>query len=147
MIAISASKIRVFMLAALLGMALSFLSPAFAATAGVRAYLIDLNTKEVTALETFGGTLDIPFAVNEAGQGAGASRTPPPSQFHAFVTASMLSASLTLAPGKPGINDVGQVVGRTKTDQPFITDPHGSGITFWRHWQHQQMELTIPGRW
>jgi probable HAF family extracellular repeat protein len=130
MITISASKIRVFVLAAVLSLCLGLLSPAFAATVGTRAYLIDLNTKEVTALETFGGTWDIPFAVNEAGQVAGASQTPPPSQFHAFVTGFNASGIIDLGPGEAhGINDAGQVVGRTRTGQTFITGPNGSGIT------------------
>jgi probable HAF family extracellular repeat protein len=130
MVAVPAFKIRVFVLAAILSMALGYLSPAYAATVGVRAYLIDLNTKEATPLENFGGSWDIPFAINEAGQVAGASRTPPPSQFHAFVTGSNASGIIDLGPGEAhGINDAGQVVGRTKTDQPFITGPNGSGIT------------------
>jgi probable HAF family extracellular repeat protein len=143
MTAIPASKIRVFVLATVLSLCLGFLSPASAATIGVRAYLIDLNTREVTALEALnesrGQVVATPSAINEAGQVAGASWARP-FTFHAFVTGTKGTGITDLGAGFAfGINDAGQVVGVSEThdqahnavigEHAFVTGPNGMGLT------------------
>ena len=62
MITILASKIRVFVLAALLGMALCFLSPTYAVSG---AFIVDLNSKEITPIGPLGGSARFPYGINE----------------------------------------------------------------------------------
>jgi probable HAF family extracellular repeat protein len=136
MITISTFKIRIFVQAAALGAALGFLSPAFAGIVGTRAYLIDLNSKEIRDLGTLGGTNTIPSAINDAGQVVGGSEILPyfenntwVSGSHAFVTGPNGTGITDLGAGWAyGINDIGQVTG-IRMGRTFITGPNGIGVT------------------
>jgi probable HAF family extracellular repeat protein len=140
MTTIRASGIRSFVQAAIVSMALGFLLPAYAGTIGTRAYLVDLNNNEISALGTLGGANTSPSAINEAGQVAGGSQTQPYFENHAFVTGPDGTGITDLGTGGAyGINDAGQVVGVSETfnqahnavisSHAFVTGPNGVGLT------------------
>jgi probable HAF family extracellular repeat protein len=126
---IRGSKIRGFILAAAFSAGLGF---ATSASAQVRSYVIDLNSKTATGI----GTDSRAQGINNAGQVVGESETAGvPS--HAFITGpdGMGMRDLGTLGGDrseaSGINDTGQVVGHSVTAQgnhAFITGPDGMGM-------------------
>ncbi|SEO37768.1 probable extracellular repeat, HAF family [Nitrosospira multiformis] len=75
-------KIRGFILASAFSAGLCF---GTSASAQVRSYLIDLNSKTATVIGTLGGTFTSAQGINDAGQVVGWSYTAGGAQ-HAFIT-------------------------------------------------------------
>jgi probable HAF family extracellular repeat protein len=133
MITILASKIRVFVLAALLGMALGLMSPVYA-----ESYILDLNSKEIIQISTLGGGYVYADAINDVGQVTGVSTTAA-GESHVFITGPNGRGISDLGPlggqgGGNAINNIGQIAGTfaTSTTQNidgFITGPNGVGMT------------------
>jgi probable HAF family extracellular repeat protein len=128
-------NIRGFMLTAAFLAGLGFGISAFALE---HAYLIDLNSKTATELDTLGGSDRDASGINDAGQVAGFSNTAG-GAYHAFITGhdGMGTRDLgTLGDGSyaSDINDAGQVAGwfstadGTYASHAFITGPNGMGM-------------------
>lgn len=138
-------KVRSLILAASLSVSASFLSPAFAQvpTLGqvfTDSYLIDLNAKEWTKLETL-GEFTRARAINDSGQVVGQS-----GQGTWLVTSPFVRTGFITGPNGAGItrlsmsdsndiNNAGQVVGNGSGDpeapvtHSYITGPNGEGRT------------------
>ncbi|SCX45681.1 HAF repeat-containing PEP-CTERM protein [Nitrosospira sp. Nsp1] len=133
------SKVRSLVLAASLSASASFLSPAFGQVFSA-SYLIDLNTKEWTKLETL-GEFTSARAINDSGQVVGQT-----GQGIWLVTSPFVRTGFVTGPNGAGItrlsmddsndiNNVGQVVGTAMAapDAPvtysYITGPNGEGRT------------------
>jgi probable HAF family extracellular repeat protein len=123
-------KIRSIVLATALSAGLSFVSPIFAQD---HAVLVDLSSKKITDL----GINTFASAINDKGQVAGISNTVGLNR--AFITGPNGVGVTDLGTlggnesGANGINDIGQVVGSSKTTtgarHAFITGPNGAGMT------------------
>ena len=144
------SKVRSLVLAASLIGNVGFLSPAFGQVSNA-SYLIDLNTKEWTKLETLGSYGSIYFgstsvyAINDSGRVVGTADTIPPSdpndQFYipssiGFITGPNGVGITELGFNPRDLNNAGQVVGglQVPPDVPlffhsYITGPNGEGRT------------------
>ena len=102
------------------------------------ALLVDLNSKEVTALGTLDGDYSGAYGINDAGQVVGSSYSNTEGS-HAFITgpdgAGITNLGTLGGVGSEarGINDVGQVIGDSGTASgqyhAFITGPDGLGMT------------------
>jgi probable HAF family extracellular repeat protein len=130
-------KVRGFILAAAFSAGLGF---APSASAQVHSYLVDLNSKTVTDIGTFGDSTDA-RGINDAGRVAGSSGTGAVfgGFFHPFITGpdgmgmrdlGNLGGAYSFA---DGINEAGQVTGSSYTAgdatiHAFITGPNGMGI-------------------
>ena len=126
------SRCRRFFLGTALLASFAFVTQA-AAQAQERSYLIDLNSKTVTKLESWNGGSVNAKAINDSGQvvGEAASR--------AFITGAHGLGMTNLgtlggaSSSASGINNAGQVVGWSDTAagerHAFITGPNGGGIT------------------
>jgi probable HAF family extracellular repeat protein len=133
---IRGSKVRGFILAAAFSAGLGF---ATSASAQVRSYLVDLNSKTVTDIGSLGGSYSDARGINDAGQVVGQSDTAGGAR-HAFITGpdGMGMRDLGTLGGADsyaqGINDAGQVVGWSETvgcavlRHVFITGPDGAGM-------------------
>jgi probable HAF family extracellular repeat protein len=128
-------KVRGFILAAAFSAGLGFGTGASAQQ--IHSYLIDLNSKTVIDIGTFGGN-SYAFDINDAGQVAGGSETAGDDVHHAFITGPDGMGMRDLGTlggtnsGANGINDAGQVVGESDTPggpaHAFITGPNGAGM-------------------
>ena len=101
-------KVHGFILAAAFFAGLGFGSSAFAQ---VSSYLVDLNSKTVTALGTLGGSVTYAYSINDAGQVVGEAYTAE-GFTHAFIT----------GPDGKGMRDLGTLGG---------TDSYARGINSW----------------
>jgi probable HAF family extracellular repeat protein len=131
-------KTRSFILTAILIASAGLANPASAQE--TRSFLVDLNSKTVTAIGALSGTYNEVHALNNAGQVVGRSRTAedPYSPIHAFITGpnGMGMRDLGTLGGRFSeaydINDAGQVVGYSDTAEGdshvFITGPNGMGM-------------------
>jgi probable HAF family extracellular repeat protein len=123
------------------GLGFGFSSNVFAQE--THSYIVDLNSKAVTALGTLGGNFTVAKSINEAGQVAGDSYTAANIP-NAFVTGPN-GAGMTNLGGLDGnhastggfgygngVNDAGQVAGYAVTPSnathAFITGPTGGGM-------------------
>jgi probable HAF family extracellular repeat protein len=144
------SKVRSLVLAATLTGSVGFLSPAFGQVSDA-SYLIDLNTKEWTRLETLGSYGSIYLgstsvdAINDSGRVVGTASTIPPSDpynqfyipsFIGFITGPNGVGITELGFNPRDLNNAGQVVGgfQEPPDIPlffhsYITGPNGEGRT------------------
>jgi probable HAF family extracellular repeat protein len=129
------SKMRILILAVSLIGSVGFLSPAFGQVFEV-SYLIDLNTKEWTKLETLGDSTSA-SAINDSGRVVGAS-----SRYNGFIydgsgfiTGPNGTGITALSMGwSSDINNAGQVVGGVVVPPDlgvfiysYITGPNGEG--------------------
>jgi probable HAF family extracellular repeat protein len=134
-------KARGFILAAAFSAGLGF---GTSASAQVRSYLIDLNSKTATVIGTLGGTFTSAQGINGAGQVTGGSFTDGNAERHAFITGPNGMGMRDLGTFGGGyseghaINDAGQVAGFSYTAgvlEPvgfklaFITGPDGMGMS------------------
>lgn len=133
---IRTSSMRSFIPSAVLGLGLGFVSSAYADP--YASYLIDINSREVTRLESLvSGGWTIATAINDAGMVVGYSGTA--DREHAFITGPKgigIRDLGTLGGGwssPSDINNAGQVVGSSSTaegsQRAFITGPDGYGMT------------------
>jgi len=134
MIIIESSKLSSFILHATLLTGLSFVTHATAQS----TYLIDLNNKTAIELGAFPTSLSRPTAINDSGQVVGYFATVWGSS-HAFITGPHgvgITDLGTLGGAQSfayGINDAGQVVGRSElpsrgSAHAFITGVNGEGM-------------------
>ena len=120
-------KVRRLLLAAALITGLGLVTHA---TAQERSFLVDLNTRTITALATLGGDFSEAGGINDNGQVVGFSHTAT-GESHAFITGpdgvgmrELGTSNYSLA---TDINNAGQVVGESGGDA-FITGPDGTGM-------------------
>jgi probable HAF family extracellular repeat protein len=126
-------KVRHFILAAVF---VTGLGPLTHAAAQQRSFLVDLNTRTATLLDTIGENA-IASGINDAGQVVGSSFTSGAIS-HSFITnpsgvgITDLGSLGVLGSEANGINNAGQVVGTTSQTSgqlgAFITGPDGVGM-------------------
>jgi probable HAF family extracellular repeat protein len=125
---------RSFILAAALGIGPIFMSSAYA-----DSYLVDLNSREITLLESKGNRDITATAINDEGRVVGDLGTAGGNR-HAFITGlngigmTDLGTLGGIRSSASAINDSGQVVGSSVNaaglTQAFITGPNGLGMRY-----------------